>query len=175
MSTAVPHDAGLMGENVANGIKGLFCFPFLDSYSQIFSAANMSIAEIFQRDGEAFFRDRESEVISRLLDARPGVLSTGGGAFLAERNRRMIHERGVSVMLDAGIDLLWNRVKHKDTRPLLRTENPRATLERIYAERAPIYGLADLRVQARAEYAIADMVDEVVRVLATRPDVLEVD
>ena len=167
---------GMMGAGktaVGTALAHRLGVPFLDSDSEIVAAAHMSIAEIFERDGEAFFRDRETEVISRLLDGTPGVLSTGGGAFLAERNRRMIHDRGVSVLLDADVDLLWHRVRHKDTRPLLRTANPRATLQMIYAERAPIYALADLAVKAHPDYAITDMVDRVLAVLATRPDVLE--
>ncbi|PRY26971.1 shikimate kinase [Aliiruegeria haliotis] len=167
---------GMMGAGktaVGTALARKLDVPFLDSDAEIVEAAKMSIAEIFARDGEAFFRDRESEVISRLLDGAPGILSTGGGAFLAERNRQMIHDRGVSVLLDADLDLLWNRVKHKDTRPLLRTPDPRATLEAIYAERAPVYGLADLAVKARPEYAISDMVAAVDAVLRTRPDVLE--
>lgn len=148
---------------------------FIDSDAEIVAAASMSIAEIFERDGEPFFRARESEVIGRLLDGRPAILSTGGGAFLAERNRRLIHDRGVSVLLDVDIDLLWSRVRHKDTRPLLRTANPRATLEEIHAARAPVYQLADLAVKARAHYAVADMAEQVVLALKTRPDVLEVN
>ncbi len=146
---------------------------FLDSDEEIVRAANMSIAEIFERDGEAFFRDRESEVIARLLDSEPAVLSTGGGAFLAERNRDLIRERGVSVWLKADLELLWNRVKHKDTRPLLRTPDPKATLTEIYQARVPVYALAELAVEARPEYAISDMTDAVIAALSTRPDVLK--
>ena len=100
-------------------------------------------------------------------------MSTGGGAFLAERNRQAISRAGVSVWLNAPLDLLWERVRHKDTRPLLRTPDPRATLAEIYAARVPIYALADLSVEARPEFSIGRMADEVVGVLKTRPDVLE--
>lgn len=167
---------GMMGAGksaVGTALAGLLGVPFRDSDAEIELAAQMTIAEIFERDGEAFFRARESEVISRLLDSRPAVLSTGGGAFLAERNRKMIHDRGVSLLLDADIDLLWNRVRHKDSRPLLRTPDPRATLEEIYAIRAPIYARADLAVKVRPEFAVADTVGRVVEALRTRPDVLE--
>ena len=122
--------------------------PFLDSDAEIEAAANMTIAEVFQRDGEAFFRDREAEVIARLLSTGPIVLSTGGGAFLAERNRDAISAAGVSLWLRADLDLLWQRVRHKTTRPLLRTADPRKTLGEIYAARQPIYALADLVADA---------------------------
>lgn len=167
---------GMMGSGktaVGTALAARMGVPFRDSDAEIVEAASMSIAEIFERDGEPFFRDREHEVIARLLDSEPGILSTGGGAFLAERNREIIRTRGVSVLLDADVELLWNRVKHKDTRPLLRTPDPRATLEAIYAERVPVYAKADLKVQARPEYAIADMVDKVAAALKARPDVLE--
>ena len=147
--------------------------PFLDSDAEIERAANMSIAEIFTRDGEAFFRDRETQVINRLLEEKRGILSTGGGAFLAERNRKLISEKGVSVWLDADLQILWNRVKHKDTRPLLRTDKPHATLKAIYEARVPVYATADLSVKAQSAYAIETMAEKVIETLLTRSDVLE--
>ena len=148
--------------------------PFLDSDAEIEQAANMSIPEIFERDGEAFFRKRETEVLQRLLvDEQKCVLSTGGGAFLAAENREMIGAQGVSVMLAADLALLWNRVRHKDTRPLLRTRDPRKTLADLYAARAPIYALADLTVAGCTEYSIEQMADKVLMALTTRQDVLE--
>jgi len=147
---------------------------YVDSDEEIERAANATIAEIFDRSGEPFFRDREAEVIARLLQSDPCVLSTGGGAYLASRNRAEISRHGVAVLLDADVDLLWERVRHKDTRPLLRTPNPRATLEELYTERASSYGMADLRAHADPAYSIDRMTDEVVSVLLTRPDVLEI-
>ncbi len=167
---------GMMGAGktaVGKSLATRLGVPFLDSDAEIEAAANMSIAEVFERDGEAFFRDREAEVIARLLATGPMVLSTGGGAFLAERNRAAISEAGVSIWLRADLDLLWQRVRHKATRPLLRTPDPRKTLGEIYAAREHIYALSDLAVDADARYSISDMTDHVVRVLKTRPDVLE--
>ncbi|WP_281502643.1 shikimate kinase [Aliiroseovarius sp. F47248L] len=158
-----------VGQAVANRLH----VPFLDSDEEIVRAANMSIAEIFERDGEAFFRKRETEVIGRLLDTERAVLSTGGGAFMSEQNRNMISERGVAVWLNADLDLLWARVKHKDTRPLLRTPDPKATLTQIYDTRVPVYAKADLSVEAQRDFTIADMANAVVAALLTRPDVLE--
>jgi len=147
--------------------------PFLDSDAEIETAANLSVPEIFQRDGEAFFRKRETEVIRRLLETQKGILSTGGGAYLAEVNRTNIAQEGVAVWLDADLDLLWNRVRHRDTRPLLRTDNPRATLADIFAQRTPIYQLAELRVTCGEDLSIEAMAERVIETLATRPDVLE--
>lgn len=167
---------GMMGAGktaVGRALAAKIGVPFLDSDAEIVKAANMSIAEIFERDGEAFFRTKETQVIDRLLDEERGILSTGGGAFLAEGNRSLISEKGVAVWLDADLDLLWQRVKHKDTRPLLRTANPRQTLSDIFDARVPIYAKAELSVQADPNYSIEDMADRVLEALLTRPDVLE--
>ncbi|OBR39959.1 shikimate kinase [Marivivens sp. JLT3646] len=146
---------------------------FLDSDAEIERAANASISEIFARDGEEFFRRRETEVIRRLLNGRPCVLSTGGGAFMAERNRTMITEKGVSLWLKASSDTLWERVRHKDTRPLLRTANPRQTLADLLAVREPIYSLANLTVETLANYSIDDTTDKAIEALLGRVDVLK--
>lgn len=148
--------------------------PYRDSDTEIEMAADRAIAEIFERDGEAFFRDREAEVIGRLLDGSPAILSTGGGAFLAERNRAAIHARGLSVWLKADLDLLWNRVRHKTTRPLLRTADPLARLAELCAAREPLYALADLTVEAHASYSIPQMAERVLAaVLAQGPAIIE--
>lgn len=135
---------------------------FLDSDEEIIRAANAPISEIFEKFGEAFFRDKESQVLERLLDGAPAVLSTGGGAFLAESNRDLIAEKGVSLCLEADIDLLWARVRHKSTRPLLLTDDPRATLARIHAERAPIYAQAALAVETSGNYSIEETTQKVI-------------
>lgn len=169
---------GMMGAGktaVGRALAARLGVPFLDSDAEIETAANMTVPEIFERDGEPFFRLKESQVISRLLDGECCILSTGGGAFLDEKNRRMISERGVSVWLNADVPVLWNRVKHKNTRPLLRTGNPRATLEEIHAARVPVYAQADLSVVSDGQASIEQMVDRVLNVLATRPDVLEME
>ena len=166
---------GMMGAGktaVGKALAVRLGVPFLDSDAEIEAAANMSIAEIFARDGEPFFRDKEARVIARLLEAGPGVLSIGGGAFLSADNRRIISEKGVAVCLQAPLDVLWQRVRHKETRPLLRTPDPRATLAALYETRAPIYALADLRVVSDGVSSVDQMVDRVLAALATRPDVL---
>lgn len=167
---------GMMGSGktaIGRDLAHRLNVPYVDSDAEIESAANATISEIFARSGEPFFRDREAEVIARLLTSDPCILSTGGGAYLSERNRAAISKHGVAVLLDADIDLLWERVRHKDTRPLLRTDNPRKTLGEIFEARAPIYAKAELRTLAHPDYSIEDMTQAVLDVLATRPDVLE--
>lgn len=167
---------GMMGAGktaVGKELARTLSVPFLDSDEEIVAAAQMSIAEIFERDGEDFFRAREAEVIARLLRGPPGVLSVGGGAYLNADTRLRISAEGVAVWLKADLDLLWSRVRHKSTRPLLRTADPRATLAALLDARAPHYAQADLVVQVGPRYAIADTARAVLDALAIRPDVLE--
>lgn len=164
---------GMMGAGktaVGTALARILGVPFLDSDEELVKAAQMTIAEIFARDGEAFFRARETEVLRRLLAGPPAVLSTGGGAFLSEVNRSAIAAGAVSVWLKADLDLLWQRVRHKTTRPLLRTANPRATLAGLLADRSGAYGLADLAVEAEPDLSIDDMAHKVLSALEKHGD-----
>ncbi len=167
---------GMMGSGktaIGKALSTRLGVPFLDSDAEIEAAANATIAEIFERDGEEFFRRRESEVINRLLSGEPCVLSTGGGAFLAERNRAAISEMGVSLWLNASLETLWERVRHKTTRPLLRTANPKQTLTDLLNTRLPIYRQANLVVDVDGGYSIEQTTEAAIEVLMGRPDVLE--
>ncbi|MFT6088712.1 shikimate kinase [Sulfitobacter sp.] len=167
---------GMMGAGktaVGRALAVKLGVPFLDSDHEIETAANLTVPEIFERDGEPFFRKREAEVIARLLDEEPGILSTGGGAFLAPANRDIISAKGVSVWLEADIDLIWNRVRHRNSRPLLRTSNPRKTLEELFHVRVPIYKLANLSTTSKPNLSIDKMANRVIETLLSRPDVLE--
>lgn len=168
---------GMMGAGktaVGRAVAQRIGVPFLDSDAEIEAAASRTVQEIFERDGEPFFRSKETQVISRLLETQCCVLSTGGGAFLAEENRQNISDSGVSLWLNADLDVLWQRVRHKDTRPLLRTPDPRGTLAEIYAARVPLYALADVAVTSLPDLTIDEMVNRVIAALvAERPDVLE--
>ena len=112
--------------------------PFKDSDAEIEAAAAMSITEIFARDGEAFFRARESQVLGRLLAGPPGVISTGGGAWMRPENRQIVGARGLSVWLNCSPETLWMRVRQRPTRPLLQTADPKGTLLRLLEERGPV-------------------------------------
>lgn len=168
---------GMMGAGktaVGQALARRLGVAFVDSDEEIERAAAMTIAEIFARDGEAFFRLKEAQVIARLLADTPCILSTGGGAFMQPNNRAAIAASGCAVWLQADLDLLWSRVRHKTTRPLLRTENPRETLRSLSETRAPIYAQAQISVEARPGLSIEDMAVLVIdAVAAQRPDVLE--
>ena len=159
---------GMMGAGktaVGQVLARKLAVPFMDSDKAMVEAANATIAEIFERDGEVFFRARETEVLRRLLDDGPAVISTGGGAFMSETNRAIIAESGVSVLLNASLELLWERVRHKTTRPLLMTDDPYTTLSDIFKAREPIYSLAQLSVDAKPEYSIEDTAEKVIEAL----------
>ncbi|NBE08434.1 shikimate kinase [Paragemmobacter ruber] len=167
---------GMMGAGktaVGTAVARALGVPFRDSDEEIVKAANRSIAEIFERDGEPFFRARETEVLARLLRGAPCILSTGGGAFLSDANRALIQKAGVAVWLRADLDLLWQRVRHKSTRPLLRTANPRETLRQLYEARVPFYSQAAITVDSAADLSIDEMAAKVIAALKLRPDVLE--
>jgi shikimate kinase len=122
---------------------------FYDADDEIEAAAGRPIPEIFAAYGELAFRDCERKVISRLLsDKPPHVLATGGGAFMAAETRDRLKDAAVTVWLRAPLDLLFARVKRKSNRPLLKTEDPRGTLEKLLREREPTYALADIIVDS---------------------------
>ncbi|HEY0212773.1 MAG TPA: shikimate kinase [Paenirhodobacter sp.] len=169
---------GMMGAgktSVGTALARMLQVPFLDSDDEIVRAAQMPIAEIFARDGEPFFRARESEVLARLLGDQPTVISTGGGAFLSEANRALIARQGVSVWLRADLELLWQRVRHKTTRPLLRTADPKGTLEGLLMARAPVYAQAQVAVEAEPELSIERMAQKVISALKAEADVIAED
>ena len=121
--------------------------PFLDADTEIERAAGTTISEIFEKHGEAAFRDGERRVIARLLDGPAGVLATGGGAFMDPETRARIKERAVTVWLKADLDTLVERVSRRGHRPLLKNGDPREILARLIAQRDPVYAEADITVE----------------------------
>lgn len=134
--------------------------PFVDSDHEIERVSRMTISDLFARYGEDEFRALETRVLKRLLRTGPRVVSTGGGAYVNERSRRQIKRGGLTIWLNAELDVLWERVNKRDTRPLLKTENPKQTLENLMRARYPIYAEADLTVLSR-DVSKETMVEEV--------------
>jgi shikimate kinase len=159
---------GMMGagkSSIGRRLATRLGMPFVDADSEIELAANASIPEIFDRHGEAYFRDGERRVIQRLLDGAPKVLATGGGAFIQPETRDAIRKNAVSIWLKADRDLLLSRVKRRSNRPLLRNGDPAETIERLIAERYPVYAEADVHVQSR-DIAHDVVIDELLATLA---------
>jgi shikimate kinase len=141
--------------------------PFVDADSEIEAAADMTIPEIFASQGEPYFRAGEARVIARLLEGGPQVLATGGGAFMREDTRQVIRAKAVSIWLKADYDVLSRRIKRRSDRPMLKTDNPAATLKALIAERYPVYAEADITVLSR-DVPHETMVGEIVAELAAR-------
>jgi len=143
---------GLMGcgkSSVGRRLASRLGLGFVDADEEIERVAAKSIVEIFADHGEAYFRDGERRVIARLLSTGPQILATGGGAFINPDTRAKIRERGVSVWLRAELPVLMRRVSKRDTRPLLKSGDPEATMRDLMANRYPIYAEADITVESR--------------------------
>jgi shikimate kinase len=121
---------------------------FVDSDEEIERAAGLSIPEIFERHGEPEFRRGERRVIERLLNGPPIVLATGGGAYMDPETRALLKDKATTVWLRADLDLIWKRVNRRDTRPLLKRENPKQVLADLLAVRSPVYAEADIAVDS---------------------------
>jgi len=139
--------------------------PFVDADTEIEKAAGMNIPDIFAAHGEPDFRAGESRVIARLLETAPQVLATGGGAFMNADTRALIARKGISIWLKADYDVLMRRIRRRHDRPLLKTDDPGATLRNLIDVRYPVYALADLTVQSR-EVPHDKIVDEILIALA---------
>lgn len=142
---------GMMGAgktSIGKRLAQRLGLPFHDADVEIEAAAGMSIPEIFARHGEADFRAGERRVIARLLKEGPQVLATGGGAFMNEETRAAIRENGLSLWLRAEFEVIMRRVRRRSNRPLLKTEDPEATVRRLIAERYPVYAQAEITVES---------------------------
>ena len=144
---------GLMGagkSTVGRRLAGRLKLPFVDADHEIELAAAMTISEIFEKYGEDYFRDGERRVIARLMDGRPKVIATGGGAFINPDTRAMMLRDALVIWLDASVEVLADRVRRRDTRPLLRGRDAGHVLRDLAAKRNPIYAEAHLRIDSRS-------------------------
>jgi len=142
---------GMMGagkSSVGRRLASRLGVAFKDADSEIELAAGCPVSEIFERYGEPAFRDGERKVIARLLSEPPHVMATGGGAFIDPITRARLKKSAITVWIKAPVDVLMSRVRRRDNRPLLRTADPRGTLEHLLNERAPIYAEADITIES---------------------------
>lgn len=140
---------GLMGvgkSTVGRRLAQRMKLDFVDADHEIEHAAGMTITEIFERFGEAHFRDGERRVIARLIDGTPKIIATGGGAFMQEETRALILGQSLAIWLDASPEVLAERVRRRDTRPLLRGKDPRKVLTELAKVRNPVYALAPIHI-----------------------------
>lgn len=140
---------GLMGvgkSTVGKRLASLLRCSFIDADDAIEEAAQRSIPEIFDEFGEAYFRDGERRVIARLMNDGSGIIATGGGAFVDAQTRALILERGLAVWIHCDLDILVERTSRRDTRPLLKSGDPRVILADLFVQREPFYAQAQIKV-----------------------------
>jgi shikimate kinase len=155
---------GMMGagkSSIGRRLSARLGIPFVDADTEIENAAGMTIPEIFARHGEPYFRAGEARVIARLLDGAPGVLATGGGAVMDPHTRELIAEKGVSIWLNADIDVLIKRTKRRSDRPLVDK------IKDLLPQREPLYALSDITIHSRDE-PHDNIVDDIIAALARR-------
>jgi shikimate kinase len=143
---------GFMGSgksSVGREIARRWDFRFFDTDSIIRRKHGKTIPEIFSTWGEATFRKEEHLVLKRFQYSRGIVLATGGGIVTQPRNLPLLRQLGVIVWLVADEETTWRRVHRNPTRPLLQTDDPRETIRKLLAERAPLYqSIADLTIDS---------------------------
>ena len=162
---------GLMGvgkSTVGRRLAARLLLPFVDSDEEIERSADHSIPEIFDRFGEASFRDGERRVLRRLIEGGPKVIATGGGAFVDSETRALILERCIAVWLDADPATVAARVRRRPGhRPLLAGKELRPLLNALSVARGPYYEQAHLRVKSDSG-PHERTVDRIVAALAER-------
>ena len=125
---------------------------FLDCDHEVEEATGVKIAVIFEIEGEAGFRARESKMLLDLAKRQNALIATGGGAVLSPDNRKLLAESGIVIYLRAAPVDLWRRTRHDKQRPLLKTEDRMARLEQLFAERDPLYRqIADIIVDTGSQ------------------------
>lgn len=142
---------GLMGvgkSTVGRRLARRLGLPFVDSDEEIERAADHEIKEIFDRFGEASFRDGERRVIRRLIAGERKVIATGGGAFIDDETRALILDTCVAIWLDAEAETLAKRVSRRNHRPLLAGKDPLPFLRDLAEVRSPVYSQAHVRVSS---------------------------
>ena len=158
---------GLMGagkSTVGRRLAAALGRKFFDSDAEIEEAAGLSIPDIFTIHGEAEFRRGECKVLERLLSYKPHVLATGGGAYMNPDTRVLMREKAVTIWLSADLDTLWRRVSKRGHRPLLKSDNPKGVLARLFKERAPVYSEADIIIKS-VDGPHSDTVDAIIEAL----------
>lgn len=148
-----------IGRGVAKTLK----MEFLDSDREIEERTGASIPLIFELEGEAGFRARESVVIDDLSRRTGIVLATGGGAILDPKNRNCLAARGFVIYLHAALETLFKRTARDHHRPLLQTDDPAARLAQLVKQRDPLYReIADLIIET-GERAAGSVVRDIVK------------
>jgi shikimate kinase len=141
-------------------------YRFVDTDSVITQSAGKSINEIFAEEGEAVFRQLESDVLGQVCAYTQLVIATGGGIVLRQQNWSYLHH-GLVVWLDVPVELLYTRLAEDSTRPLLQDSDPEGKLRSLLQERTPLYSQADLRITVSAEDTPEQIVQRIINAIPT--------
>ncbi|MDA2919135.1 shikimate kinase [Desulfobacterota bacterium AH_259_B03_O07] len=128
-----------VGRIISNNLKLKFC----DMDEEIEKNYGMTIAEIFQSHGEAYFRDIETETLKKIAEKAGQVISTGGGVVMKNENWVVLNKNGITIYLRASVDVLWSRIEqdsnNEKLRPLLQVEDPLGKMKELLSERTTLY------------------------------------
>lgn len=160
---------GLMGagkSTVGKQLADALSYDFYDSDAEIEKQTGARIAWIFDKEGEAGFRERETKAVNTLTKKKGIVLATGGGAVLSEKNRNYLKNRGCVIYLKASEKVLYKRTAKDKSRPLLQTKNRMQVIKDLLAARESLYmQTADIVVETQ-DASVKDMVKHILERLA---------
>ena len=158
---------GLMGvgkSTVGRRLARRLGLPFIDSDSAIEDAVGLPAGEVFERYGEEDYRDGERRLVARLVDTQVRVIATGGGVFVDPRTRQLLNDQAITVWLDAPVDVLAERTGRRDTRPLLKNDDPTGTLKRLARIERQAYAEAHIHVRS-GDGAHKEVVDAIIEAI----------
>ena len=159
---------GMMGAGkttVGRALARRLHLEFVDTDTTLVERTGVPVAVVFEIEGEAGFRRRETAILAELAHARGQVIATGGGAVLAEENRRIMRARGTVVYLRTTLEHLWERTRRDTNRPLLANDDPRGTLAKLLQEREPLYGETAHLIVDSGEQSAAALAGRIVAAL----------
>lgn len=158
---------GMMGSGksvTGRKLAEMMRYPFVDLDDCLQKKMQRTISDIFSKDGEAFFRLQEAAVLQEVSAVKPQVVSTGGGVVLNPGNIRRMRETGTVIYLETSLEALWQRVRNRDERPLLKTQNPRETLSQLLESRRGIYE-KESNLKVNTDGQTAEAVAEQIKIL----------
>ena len=133
---------GLMGvgkSTIGKKLASRMGVTFIDCDQELERRNGVTVSTIFDIEGEAGFRKRETRLLEELVQKDLGIIATGGGVVTQEINRNLLKQKGCVIYLNASVDLLWSRLRYCKNRPLLETDNPKERLQMLFDQRDPLY------------------------------------
>lgn len=162
---------GLMGvgkSTIGKRLASRLGLAFIDCDQELERRNGVTVSTIFDIEGEAGFRTRETRLLQELAEREIGIIATGGGIVTQEINRQLLRDSGRVVYLNATVDLLWSRLRYCKNRPLLEAEHPKQVLEKLYEQRDPLYReVADVVINV-GKGSAANAVKKIERILRDR-------